>query len=671
MKQNISTGNIIPCPTCGREYKSVASMKLHKKYYCQKQPSMACSLCDYKAYHRGNLKRHVTVHHGEEYDPLHAKIVASHFPKNVPCQATGLVTVAWKSRFTCDTCFKVYDKETSLYYHRLSFVCPKCNKLFTLKHNLNTHLRAYCGVLPQFSCNMQWCDYKCKKKANLQRHYLTHLRAYCGKPPLFCCVLEGCDYKCKKKANLQRHYIRKHNDYSLVYAEHFPFECTRCKRRYKYKGNLMRHLKFECKQKAQFICQYEFCNYSSNFKANLERHIKLRHPEKISNRYLVLGSPIFSCEACHKGYRHRQSLYKHKRFECGKPPQFRCFYNGCPFQTNVKGNLTQHLKRHLKRESGYYVSIQPLLDVLKLQPVNKRRISTSPTKASPVPSKKQKSSFETKTTTVASTISQKLPTFKTTRGRKKKVWKMETFYERSDGKKIQVIRCTTCRTFVSKDATQCKVCVNKALGIHVIRRKPKEPKTDENKADTKNQKASKKIKKEIGTPPKSVLTIKKEDVKKETIEVEQTTASKLPGTDTTKKDKKRKEKPATVKSKKFKVLGGLVKPVKSRCTLGCKRCPSCRTFLKKPLKGLCEKCKTKFGKKIAKKEEEIINIEEQVGDVAEPSGKTGDKPCVKILGDVVVSKQGNVAKGKQPTPKKGKNKSSEGVGNASGLLKDN
>nr|CAH7727049.1 unnamed protein product [Callosobruchus chinensis] len=27
---------------------------------------------------------------------------------------------------------------------------------------------------------------------------------------------------------------------------------------------------------------------------------------------------------------------------------------------------------------------------------------------------------------------------------------METFYERSDGKKIQVIRCTTCRTFVSK-----------------------------------------------------------------------------------------------------------------------------------------------------------------------------------------------------------------------------
>nr|CAH7754948.1 unnamed protein product [Callosobruchus chinensis] len=42
-------------------------MKLHKKYYCQKQPSMACSLCDYKAYHRGNLKRHITVHHGEEY----------------------------------------------------------------------------------------------------------------------------------------------------------------------------------------------------------------------------------------------------------------------------------------------------------------------------------------------------------------------------------------------------------------------------------------------------------------------------------------------------------------------------------------------------------------------------------------------------------------------------
>ncbi|CAH1964149.1 unnamed protein product [Acanthoscelides obtectus] len=59
--------NIIRCPTCGREYRSVASLNLHKRYYCQKQPSMACSLCRYKAYHRGNLKRHVVVHHGEQY----------------------------------------------------------------------------------------------------------------------------------------------------------------------------------------------------------------------------------------------------------------------------------------------------------------------------------------------------------------------------------------------------------------------------------------------------------------------------------------------------------------------------------------------------------------------------------------------------------------------------
>nr|CAI5817493.1 unnamed protein product [Callosobruchus analis] len=323
---------------------------------------------------------------------------------------------------------------------------------------------------------------------------------------------------------------------------------------------------------------------------------------------------------------------------------------------------------------GYYVSIQPLLEVLKLQPVNKRRISTSPTKASPVPSKKQKSSFETKTTVAASATIQKLPTFKTTRGRKKKLWKVETFYERSDGKKIQVIRCTTCRTFVSKDATQCKVCVNKALGIHVIRRKPKEPKTDENKTDANNQKVSKKIKKEITTQPKSseLLTVKKEDVKNEPIQDEQTTATKPPAPDTIKNTKKRKDKSVVAKSKKVKLLGGLVKPVKSRCTLGCKRCPSCRTFLKKPLKGLCEKCKTRGGKKVEKKEEEMVKTEEQVDNVAEPSAKISDKSSVKILGDVIISKQGNVAKGsRQSTPKKGKNKSSEGVDDASELLKDN
>ncbi|CAH1964148.1 unnamed protein product [Acanthoscelides obtectus] len=71
------------------------------------------------------------------------------------------------------------------------FECPKCSKTFTRKDNLK-----------------------------------THLKAYCGKPPLFSCALEGCDYKCKKKANLQRHYIRKHNDYSMVYADSPPLHLS-------------------------------------------------------------------------------------------------------------------------------------------------------------------------------------------------------------------------------------------------------------------------------------------------------------------------------------------------------------------------------------------------------------------------------------------------------------
>ncbi|CAH1964145.1 unnamed protein product [Acanthoscelides obtectus] len=319
---------------------------------------------------------------------------------------------------------------------------------------------------------------------------------------------------------------------------------------------------------------------------------------------------------------------------------------------------------------GYHLSIQPLLEVLKLQPV-KRRSSISPSKIVTVLSKKQKGFSDTKPAMV-STGTQKMPTFKTARGRKKKLWKVETFYERGDGKKIQVIRCATCRTFVSKDATQCKVCVNKALGIHVIRRKPKEPKTDENKTDTKNQKVPKKVKKEASSVPKSleVSTVKKE-VKKELIEEGQsTTTSKLPEAVTIKKEVKKKEKPVgAVKSKKIKVPAGRVKPVKSRCTLGCKRCLSCRTFLKKPLKGLCDKCKIWCGKKAVKKEGDAVKVKEQV-DVAEISAKTIDKPSVNVLTDVIVAKQEKVTKGKQSTPKKGKNKH-PGVDQASELLKNN
>lgn len=59
------------------------------------------------------------------------------------------------------------------------------------------------------------------------------------------------------------------------------------------------------------------------------------------NRYI--------CTTCGRTYSLQASLYNHKKFECGKTPNFICPY--CPHRTKQKGNLKTHIK---KRHPEYF-----------------------------------------------------------------------------------------------------------------------------------------------------------------------------------------------------------------------------------------------------------------------------------------------------------------------------
>ena len=49
------------------------------------------------------------------------------------------------------------------------------------------------------------------------------------------------------------------------------------------------------------------------------------------------------CEACGRSYNYRSSYYCHRKYECGKEPQFQCPY--CPHRSKHKKNLNQHIRR--------------------------------------------------------------------------------------------------------------------------------------------------------------------------------------------------------------------------------------------------------------------------------------------------------------------------------------
>lgn len=57
------------------------------------------------------------------------------------------------------------------------------------------------------------------------------------------------------------------------------------------------------------------------------------------------GVDQFPCNQCGKVYRHKSSLTKHLKYECGKEAQFLCQL--CPYRAKQRPNLTSHiLLRH-------------------------------------------------------------------------------------------------------------------------------------------------------------------------------------------------------------------------------------------------------------------------------------------------------------------------------------
>lgn len=50
---------------------------------------------------------------------------------------------------------------------------------------------------------------------------------------------------------------------------------------------------------------------------------------------------MFACKICGRAYKRKSSLYNHRRWECGKEPQFKCAY--CPYKGKQKIHFIMHV----------------------------------------------------------------------------------------------------------------------------------------------------------------------------------------------------------------------------------------------------------------------------------------------------------------------------------------
>lgn len=157
--------------------------------------------------------------------------------------------------------------------------CRMCEKSYTSKYNLVTHILGHNGIKPH-AC--PHCGKLFKQPSHLQTHLLTHQ----GTRPHKCTVC--------KKGFTQTSHLKRH---MLQHSDVKPFSCRFCRRGFAYPSELraheVKHERGRCHICSQ--CSMEFPTY-----AHLKRH-------QVSHQ----GPSSFQCSHCSKTFAYRSQLQNH------------------------------------------------------------------------------------------------------------------------------------------------------------------------------------------------------------------------------------------------------------------------------------------------------------------------------------------------------------------------
>ena len=167
------------CPHCGGFYYNV---KHHIENTHLKLYKFKCTYCDYSSRTKNYLTLHIRRKH-EEVNPVN-------------CPWCGAYVKLLDKHLKEKQC-NIPEEERKV---KEKYPCQLCEKTFTFKQGLNTHMKTIHEKIKDFHCKL--CDYKTYGKSNL---YIHVKRMHEGRP-----LKESCPHCDKVVVNLEYHLRTYH-----------------------------------------------------------------------------------------------------------------------------------------------------------------------------------------------------------------------------------------------------------------------------------------------------------------------------------------------------------------------------------------------------------------------------------------------------------------------------
>ncbi|KAK6173901.1 hypothetical protein SNE40_017275 [Patella caerulea] len=385
--RKLSSGRHV-CTACGKEFANKSNLNHHERRHDQNK-SNECSICKRLFQGRQQVFQHKILEHGLKPTYFSCNICQSEVTTEDELRQHQTDVHAEEYPYECPKCFRRYQnsEEYNLHvsFHAKPYKCQMCDKGYDTQNSLSTHLRFHeenkkyqcdvCGKSFGASCHLkahsfthhdqkpftcQTCGRGYKRSKDLEKHMKTHERATksAGKSKtkktdkLYKCSV------CNKIFN-QQTYLTVH---MRTHTREHPYFCPICGKTFVQNGNMQKHVRAHSKpKKPTDWLKCDECVEVFRSMAELNKHKKFQHSDGCSTFICQTCFKVFNtsrsldlhmashedfenveCEVCHKYFRNKLALEKHKLVHVG--PGVRC-----PI-CNIKCCGDQVLKGHIERQ---------------------------------------------------------------------------------------------------------------------------------------------------------------------------------------------------------------------------------------------------------------------------------------------------------------------------------